>query len=66
MFRVEAKRTSRLLQTVVRPTVLRQLDALARATGHTRASYLRHLVELHVKAINPRLAKALARGKAQP
>ena len=63
MFRVEPKRTSRLLQTVVRPTVLRQLDALARATGHTRASYLRHLVELHVKAINPRLAKALARGK---
>ena len=63
MFRVEAKRTSRLLQTVVRPTVLRQLDALARATGHTRASYLRHLIELHVQAINPRLAKALARGK---
>ena len=52
-----------LIQTVVRPTVLRQLDALAKATGHTRASYLRHLVELHVKAINPRLAKALARGK---
>jgi predicted DNA-binding protein len=61
MLRVEPKRTSRLLQTVVKPTVLRQLDALARATGHTRASYLRHLVELHVKAINPRLAKALAR-----
>jgi len=64
MFRVEPKRTSRLLQTVVRPTVLRQLDALAKATGHTRASYLRHLVELHVRAINPKLAKALARGKA--
>ena len=61
MLRVEPKRTSRLLQTVVRPTVLRQLDALARATGHTRASYLRHLVELHLKAISPRLAKALAR-----
>ena len=64
MFRVEPKRTSRLLQTVVRPTVLRQLDALAKATGHTRASYLRDLVELHVRAINPKLAKALARGKA--
>ena len=61
MPRVDPKRSSRLIQTVVRPTVLRQLDALAKATGHTRASYLRHLVELHVKAINPRLAKALAR-----
>jgi predicted DNA-binding protein len=64
MPRVDPKRSSRLIQTVVRPTVLRQLDALAKATGHTRASYLRHLVELHVKAINPKLAKALARGKA--
>jgi predicted DNA-binding protein len=53
-----------LIQTVVKPAVLRKLDALARATGHTRASYLRHLVELHVRAINPKLAKALARGKA--
>jgi predicted DNA-binding protein len=61
---LEPKRSSRLIQTIVRPTILRQLDALARATGHTRASYIRHLVELHVKAINPRLAKALARGKA--
>ena len=61
---MEPKRSSRLIQTIVRPTILRQLDALARATGHTRASYIRHLVELHVKAINPRLAKALARGKA--
>ena len=60
---VEPKKSSMLIQTVVKPTVLRQLDALARATGHTRASYLRHLVELHVQAINPRLAKALARGK---
>ena len=61
---VEPKKSSMLIQTVVKPAVLRQLDALARATGHTRASYLRHLVELHVRAINPRLAKALARGKA--
>jgi len=60
---VEPKKSSMLIQTVVKPAVLRQLDALARATGHTRASYLRHLVELHVRAINPRLAKALARGK---
>jgi predicted DNA-binding protein len=60
---VEPKKSSMLIQTVVKPPVLRQLDALARATGHTRASYLRHLVELHVRAINPRLAKALARKK---
>jgi predicted DNA-binding protein len=55
------KKSSRLIQTVIKPTVLLQLDALARATGHTRASYLRYLVELHVRAINPKLAKALAR-----
>ena len=54
------RRSSRLVQTVVQPTVLHQLDKLARATGHTRASYLRHLIELHVKALDPRLAKALA------
>ena len=45
---MNTKRSSRLIQTVVKPTVMRQLDSLARATGHTRASYLRHLVELHV------------------
>lgn len=60
------ERSSRLIQTVVNPSVLRQFDALARATGHTRASYLRHLVELHVRAINPKLAKALATRKARP
>ena len=61
MLRVNPKRSSRLIQTVVKPTTLRQLDALAKATGHTRASYIRHLVEMHVRAINPKLAKALAR-----
>jgi predicted DNA-binding protein len=64
MLHMVQKRSSRLIQTVVKPTVLRQFDALARATGHTRASYLRHLVELHVEAINPRLAKALAPRRA--
>jgi predicted DNA-binding protein len=53
-------KTSRLIQTIVRLSVLRQLDSLARATGHTRASYLRHLVEMHVTALDPRLARALA------
>ena len=61
MLRVNPNRSSRLIQTVVKPATLHQLDALARATGHTRASYLRHLVEMHVRAINPKLAKALAR-----
>lgn len=56
------KRSSRLIQTVVKPAVVRQLDALASATGHTRASYLRYLVEMHVQSIDPRLAKALAWG----
>jgi predicted DNA-binding protein len=53
-----AKKT-RLIQTVVRTPVLLRLDALVRATGHTRASYLRHLVEMHVDALDPRLARAL-------
>ena len=52
-------RKTRLVQTTVDPTVLRKLDALARATGHKRASYLRHLIELHVKALSPTLAVAL-------
>jgi predicted DNA-binding protein len=55
-------RNARLVQTVVKPVVLRQLDKLAKATGHTRAGYLRHLIELHVQALDPRLAKALAPG----
>jgi hypothetical protein len=48
-----------LIQTIVDPTVLRKLDALAKATGHKRASYLRHLVETHVKAVTPRLATTI-------
>ena len=53
---------SSLVQTVVAPAVVRKLDKLARATGHTRASYLRYLIEMHVRALNPQLAKAIARG----
>lgn len=53
---------SSLIQTVVQPAVVRKLDKLAKATGHTRASYLRYLIEMHVHALDPRLAKALAGG----
>ena len=62
MRRVNPKRTSRLIQTVVKPAVLKQLDALAKATGHTRASYLRYLIEMHVQSLDPQLARALAWG----
>ena len=62
MPRVTSKRSSRLIQTVVKPAVVRQLDALAKATGHTRASYLRYLIEMHVQSLDPRLAKAMAWG----
>jgi hypothetical protein len=47
----------KLIQTTISLETLRKLDALARAQGHRRASYLRHLVELHVRAISPRLLK---------
>ena len=53
------QRKTCLVQTVVSPIILRKLDALARATGHTRAGYLRHLIGLHVNALPPKLAKAL-------
>jgi hypothetical protein len=47
----------KLIQTTVDDSVLRKLDALARACGHRRAGYLRHLVEKHVQALTPKLAK---------
>jgi len=45
------------MQTTVGDDVLRKFDTLARAQGHRRASYLRHLVEMHVQALTPSLAK---------
>lgn len=51
------KMSGRLIQTTVSEDVLRKFDALAKVGGHRRASYLRHLVELHVRALSPRLAK---------
>ncbi len=52
-----AKNEKILLQT--------QVDArVARADGHTRASYLRRLVEMHVSAMrSPRLLRALKKTK---
>jgi hypothetical protein len=47
----------KLIQTTVDAPVCRMLDALAKADGHRRASYLRHLVELHVRALTPELAR---------
>ena len=52
---------SHLVQTVVSWKVLKKLDALAKATGHKRASYVRHLIEMHVKAVDPRLARTFTR-----
>ena len=54
-------KTKELVQTHLRPQLAKKLDALARAAGNTRAGYLRHLIEMHVDAINPRLLRALAR-----
>jgi hypothetical protein len=56
-----------LLQTHVSATVFRKFDALARAAGNTHAGYLRHLIELHTRALrSPRLARALGRCRATP
>ena len=49
-----------LAQTTITTTTMRKLDALARADGTTRAGYLRRLIDMHVRAINPKLLKAIA------
>lgn len=53
--------TKSLLQANVDASVARKLDALARARGQSRASYLRHLVEMHVRAVTPKILKAIDR-----
>ena len=53
------KRRNGLVQTMIARSVRCKLDALATATGHTRASYLRHLIEMHVRSVDPKLARAL-------
>jgi hypothetical protein len=50
-----------LMQTTVKNSVVRQFDALARAAGHSRAYYLAQLVELHVRAIKPKLLRSLSK-----
>lgn len=48
-----------LVQTMVRQISARKLDALARARGCSRAAYLRRLVEVHVRAVTPKILRAL-------
>lgn len=48
---------SKLVQTTIDDDVLKKFDVLAKIQGHKRASYLRHLIEIHVKALTPQLAK---------
>jgi len=48
-----------LAQTTDSKKVLRQLDALARSTGRTRAGYLRWLVEMHTQVMTPKLEQGL-------
>jgi hypothetical protein len=48
-----------LAQTLLHKTTLRRLDALARARGCSRSAYLCRLVEVHVRAMRPRLLRAL-------
>lgn len=47
-------RNRRLAQTILDPEMVRKLDVLAEATGHTRSSYLRHVIEMHVRALWPK------------
>lgn len=48
-----------LVQSLVPATTRRKLDALARARGCSRAAYLAKLVSMHVRAVTPRLLRAL-------
>lgn len=43
-----AAKTKKLVQTVIPIGVVRKFDVMALALGHTRASYLRYVVENHV------------------
>jgi hypothetical protein len=53
----------RLIETTVSPSTLRRLDALARTMGHSRSGYLRHLIEVHVRALRPKLLASLLKTK---
>jgi len=51
--------TKVLVQALVSRTTRRKLDALARVRGCSRAAYLKRLVEMHVRAVPPRLLRTL-------
>jgi hypothetical protein len=53
------KKARVLVQAAVSPSTLKKLNALARTRGCSRASYLRHLVEMHVRAVTPEILRAL-------
>jgi len=53
------KKTRVLAQAAITPSTMRKLSSLARARGCSRAAYLRHLVEMHVRAVTPKLLRAL-------
>jgi hypothetical protein len=48
-----------LIQSLVSPTIQRKLDALARTRGCSRSAYLARLVAAHVRAVTPKLLRAL-------
>jgi hypothetical protein len=52
--------TKKLAQTTLSATALKKLDALARAVGSTRAAYLRHLIQSHVKAMSPKILSSIS------
>jgi predicted DNA-binding protein len=54
----------KLVQTTVSPSTLRKLDALAAVRKWSRATYLRDLIEMHVRAVQPKLLREL--DKARP
>jgi len=53
-------------QTTVSRSVIKKLDALACARKCSRASYLRQLIEMHVRAVNPELLRTLDQLPQEP
>jgi hypothetical protein len=48
--------SKKLLQTLVDEPTFRKFKKLAKAAGNTRAGYLRHLVETHIKTSLPKIS----------
>jgi hypothetical protein len=55
-----------LIQSLVTRTSCRKLDALAKTRGCSRSAYLERLVSMHVRAVTPRLLRALDEASPQP